>query len=78
MCLIHSSATPIKLFNGVANLISPFKENQGLYNNSPMKINMDFANPLGSKKIFIYKLIIFLWYRCIFFCKKVLFIRGEI
>ena len=54
ICLINSSATPIKLFNGVANLISPFKENQSLYNNSPMKINIDFGNPLGSKKIFIY------------------------
>ena len=54
ICLINSSATPIKLFNCVANLISPFKENQGLYNNSPMKINIDFGNPLGSKKIFIY------------------------
>ena len=38
--------TPIKLFSGAPNLISPFKEIPDIYGpNSPMKFNLGFASP---------------------------------
>ena len=46
---MFSSATPIKLFTGVPNLISPFKEGQDIYNNSPIKMDVDFGSPFGGK-----------------------------
>ena len=51
--IIFSSATPIKLFTGVPNLISPFKEGQDIYNNSPMKMDIDFGSPFGGKYYFL-------------------------
>ena len=49
-----SSATPIKLFTGVPNLISPFKVGQDIYNNSPIKMEVDFGSPFGGKFLIFY------------------------
>lgn len=43
--------TPIKLFNGAPNLISPFKEIPDIYESSPMKFNLGFASPSPLKGI---------------------------
>ena len=56
---MFSSATPIKLFTGVPNLISPFKENQDIYNNSPIKMDADFGSPFEGKfLLFLFKFYI--------------------
>lgn len=47
----YSSPTPVKLFQGVPNLISPIKEGQDIYNNSPIKMGINLGSPLESKFI---------------------------
>ena len=67
---MFSSATPIKLFTGVPNLISPFKEGQDIYNNSPIKMDVDFGSPFGGK--FLNFIFVFNIIRYSFTSKKVM------
>lgn len=45
--------TPIKLFSGFPNIISPFKEEQDIYNNSQIKINSGFDSPFNGKLLIL-------------------------
>lgn len=51
--IIISIMTPIKSFNNFDNIISPFKEERDVYNNTSMKMNMAFGSPFNGKLLII-------------------------